>query len=56
MNKHSRINQKTFQTPNKDIYAKKCELSKPGDWSWGGIVVSPFVNFGFLNVNFKLPF
>lgn len=56
MNKHSRINQKTFQTQNKDVYVKERELSKSGDWSWGGIVVSLFVNFGFLNVNFKLPF
>lgn len=56
MNKHSRISQKTFQTKHRDIFHKECELSKSGDWSWEGILVSLFVNFGFLNVNFKLPF
>lgn len=56
MNRHSRICQKTFQTKNKDIFPKECELNKAGDWSWEGIVLNLFVNSGFLNVNFKLPF
>ena len=56
MNRHSRICQKTFQTKNKDLFPKECELNKSGDWSWEGIVLNLFVNSGFLNVNFKLPF
>lgn len=56
MSRHSGVSQKTFQTKNRDIFPVECELNKSGDGSWEGVLESLFVNFGFLNVNFKLPF
>lgn len=49
------ISQKPFKTKNKMLSPKVCEFNKSVAWSWEGMVVRLFVNFGFLNVNFKLP-